>query len=102
MKPLHNERKDVALWDHHNKFGCLIPKYYAKYCRGYTDFSNVHCKLGCLDEANNLPFCSHNPLIAAMGKETLQKAKILCQFLCFQTRKARCTHFPFFHYFQGK
>ena len=81
---------------------CYFWPIYARYCRGYTNFCEVHCKACCLKVTKSLLILRHIPHITVQGGETVRKATKKCQFLRLQTRKGRCTHSGFCQDFQAK
>ena len=53
----------------------------ANYCKGYTNFLDIHCKVGCLNMTNNPLSCLHIPHIAVEGGISFSTVHEKCKFL---------------------
>ena len=95
-KSLKNE--NLLLWSDLQ----ILWQLSAKYCEGYTYFSDVCCKLCCLNMVDNLLTLPHIPQIAVEGGKSCSTVHEKCKFLWFQTRKARCSDSAFFQHFRDK
>ena len=53
----------------------------ANNCKGYTNFLDIHCKVGCLNMTNNPLSLLHNPHIAVEGGISCSTVHEKCKFL---------------------